>query len=123
MNIRFDPEKESFDVFKARFTKLLLELKERGETISPAIQRYVLLRAMPPRFESLVQSLKINDNMTIEEVYTHIKDYCEGRRRRRGDDEDDESIFRDPNTTVAALRERKKCYVCGSRKHLLRDCP
>jgi hypothetical protein len=34
MNIRFDLEKETFDGFKGRFMKLLLELKERGETIS-----------------------------------------------------------------------------------------
>jgi len=83
MSIRFDLEKETFDVFKGRFTKLILELKERGEVISPAIQRYVLLRAMPTRYESLVQSLKINDTLTIEEVYTHIKDYWEADARRR----------------------------------------
>jgi len=122
MSIRFDLEKETFDGFKGRFTKLLLELKERGEIISPAIQRYVLLRAMPNRYEALVQSLKINDTLTIEEVYTHIKDYWEADlRRHRSVSNRDRSDY--ANTSIAAtIQERKKCYVCGSRKHLARYC-
>jgi len=125
MSIRFDTEKETFDGFKGRFTKLLLELKERGETISPAIQRYVLLRAMPTRYESLVQSLKINDTLTIEEVYTHIKDYWEADfRRNHGKREESRrigSVNPGPGE-ISAFTERKKCYVCGSRKHLARYC-
>ena len=124
MSIRFDLEKETFDGFKGRFTKLLLELKERGETISPAIQRYVLLRAMPNRYESLVQSLKINDTLTIEEVYTHIKDYWEADLRRyRSTHSTRDKGSEYANTSIGAfVQERKKCYVCGSRKHLARYC-
>ena len=118
MNIRFDLEKETFDGFKGRFMKLLLELKERGETISPAIQRYVLLRAMPFRYGSLVQSLKINDSITIEQVYTHIKDFWAADMRRN-----DYRGSRKEEGELAALRERKKCYGCGSREHLIRHCP
>ena len=130
MSIRFDLEKETFDVFKGRFTKLILELKERGEVISPAIQRYVLLRAMPTRYESLVQSLKINDTLTIEEVYTHIKDYWEADARRRRasskkEDRESSDAGVDPDRpNLSVFREKaKKCYECGSRKHLIRDCP
>jgi len=38
MNIRFNPENESFDVYKCRYMKLLSELKEMNEIVSPAIQ-------------------------------------------------------------------------------------
>ena len=107
-----------------------LELKERGEVISPAIQRYVLLRAMPTRYESLVQSLKINDTLTIEEVYTHIKDYWEADARRRRasskkEDRESSDAGVDPDRpNLSVFREKaKKCYECGSRKHLIRDCP
>lgn len=130
MSIRFELEKETFDGFKGRFTKLLLELKERGEVISPAIQRYVLLRAMPSRYESLVQSLKINDSLSIEEVYTHIKDYWDAdvRRHRAASKKDERRIGEDENLAAVFVRRnpsmmRKKCYVCGSRKHLAYDCP
>ena len=30
-----------------------------------------------------MQSLKINDSLSMEEVYTHIKDYVETERRKR----------------------------------------
>ncbi len=128
MNIQFDQDKESFDVFKARLTKLLLELKERGEVVSPVIQRYVLLRAMPPSYESLVQSLKINDNLSMEEVYTHIKDYYEANQRRHGSTKkEEESKFRSDvntngNSSLASLRMRK-CFKCGSERHLVKHCP
>jgi hypothetical protein len=120
MSIRFDLEKETFDMFKGRFTKLILELKERGEVISPAIQRYVLLRAMPTRYESLIQSLKINDFLPIEEVFIHIKDYWEAdmRRHRSGNKKETGA-----DGDFAALVARKKCYGCGSKEHLIRHCP
>jgi len=83
MNIQFRSEKETFDMFKARLTRLISEVKTMGEIISPVIQRYVLLKSLPQTYDALVQSLKINDNISIEEVYTHIKDYVETERRRK----------------------------------------
>ena len=75
MNIQFDSNKENFDMFKARFTKLVLALKEMNEVVSAAIQRYVLLRSLPNDYQALVQSLKIKDSISFEETCTHIKNY------------------------------------------------
>jgi len=122
MNIKFNPEKETFDMFKARFMKLLKELKDMDESVSPSIQRYVLLRSLPPKFEALVQSLKINDTIEIEEVYTHIKDYCE-LNSRPGVGNRERNIV--PGDIAAILRDKKKfrCFCCGSKKHKAKDCP
>src|SRR5438067_2485413 len=127
MNIQFKPEVETFDVFKARFMKLLKELKDMGECVSPSIQRYVLLRSLPPKFEALVQSLKINDAITIEEIYTHIKDYCEASSRAMsaaaGLRERDASRLREERAYAAREKRKKfKCFCCGSQKHLVREC-
>lgn len=54
-----------------------------GETLSLAIQRYLLLKSLPKVYDALVQSLKINNSISIDEVSTHIKDYVETERRRR----------------------------------------
>jgi gag-polypeptide of LTR copia-type len=125
MNIQFKPEVETFDVFKARFMKLLKELKDMDECVSPSIQRYVLLRSLPPKFEALVQSLKINDAITTEEVYIHIKDYCEASRRV-GAGLRERDVLRSPNESAYISREKRKqykCFCCGSMKHLVRECP
>jgi hypothetical protein len=82
---------------------------------------------MPPSYESLVQSLKINDNLSMEEVYTHIKDYCEANRRRHDTTKKEgrsEDVNTNGNSSLASVRVMKKsCFRCGSQKHLIRDCP
>jgi len=127
MNIRFNPDTESFDVFKSRFMKLILELKEMNEVVSPAIQRYVLLRSLPQKFEALVQSLKINDKISIEEVYTHIKDYCESDKRRRDIRSpvrpDSRSQAPEGAETAMVAYGTKECFICGEEDHLRKDCP
>ena len=70
MNMKLE-NRESFDVYKARFMNLVLSLKEMGETVSPAIQRYVILKGLPENYLPLVQSLKINDKLSLEETCTH----------------------------------------------------
>jgi len=129
MNIQFKPEAESFDVFKARLIKLVKELEDRGESVSPTIQRYVLLRSLPAKYEALVQSLKINDTITIEEVYVHIKDYCEADQRRMGAGTRERGGASAPapgehaHIGREAKRKKFRCFRCGSRKHMIRECP
>ena len=121
MNIKFDDRRESFDVYKARFMNLLVALKEMGEVVSLAIQRYVILRGLPDTYEALVQSLKINDKLSMEETYIHIKDYYEMQKRGQYVREDKEKAY-----AMVARRYGngggRDCYICGHPDHLMRDC-
>src|SRR4051812_9913507 len=81
MNLTYVPGKESFDMFKARFLNICVELKAMGEPLSTRLQRYILLRAMPPQYEGLVQSLKVNDGLSFDQVCIHIKEYSESSSR------------------------------------------
>ena len=121
MNIKFDDGRESFDVYKARFMNLLVALKEMGEVVSLAIQRYVILRGLPDTYEALVQSLKINDKLSMEETYIHIKDYYEMQKRDQYVREDKEKAY-----SMVARRYGngggRDCYICGHSDHLMRNC-
>jgi hypothetical protein len=114
-----------------------------GETLSLAIQRYLLLKGLPKAYDALVQSLKINDGISIDEVCTHIKDYVETERRRR----DNNYLIKtpnDPETANAALeteeirkkknslrairdndkeKSTRECYLCGKKGHMKIECP
>lgn len=122
MNITF--KSESFDMYKARFLNLVQRLKEMGETVSPAIQRYVLLKGLPASYDSLVQSLKVNDKLTIEQVCIHIKDYYESAKRQPRDLQLVD-LREDPTEMVALAAHKKRdntCYTCGNTGHYSKNC-
>lgn len=151
MNLRFNEKKEEFDTYRARMTNLVMKLKEMGETISPALQRYVLLKGLPEQFESLVQTLKVNDNLTVEETCIHIKDTCDSRKIKSrsnstAEGSDSSSDEGEPigkatasiNALAMAKAKKKKakqaatphvkeksrtCFTCGKKGHITYDCP
>jgi hypothetical protein len=135
MNLRFEPARENFDLFKARFTNLCVELKDLGEPLSAKIQRYVLLRAMPAQYEVLVQSLKVNDGLALEEVCVHIKEYCESEKRRTSHEEAGHAAATAFAMTAGQRRRNVKnadrdststhseCYLCGRAGHVSKSCP
>ena len=149
MNLKFREKKEEFDVYRSRLSNLVMKLKEMGETVSPALQRYVLLKGLPKHYEALVQTLKVNDNLSLEETCIHIKDTCEAKKIKLlneglsdeansssdGYDSNDEKAHEANSISEAKMKSRSKqrqkradpvgvsCYTCGQKGHISYDCP
>jgi hypothetical protein len=137
MNIKLDGN-QAFDMYKARFTNLVHKLKEMGEKVSPAIQRYVILKGLPASYDSLIQSLKVNDKLTLEEVCIHIKD-CYECDKLHPRDYSVVDLNAGPDKVgftglsyanyIAKYRGNKvkprhddTCHTCGNPGHYARDC-
>jgi hypothetical protein len=123
MNIKFNQDKESFDSFRSRFNKLLMELKEMDEIISQAMQRYVLLRSLSSSFDGLVMLFKVNDELTIEELCTHIKDHIATSRLNHRERTTGNERVLYANTASGHSNRRGVCFVCGSADHYAGECP
>jgi transposase InsO family protein len=68
---------EAFDKYVSRITQYVISLEEMGETVSKGELMYVLFNGLPSTYESLVQTLKVNDKVEFEEACTHIREYQE----------------------------------------------
>jgi hypothetical protein len=118
LNLKFAGTGESFDVYKARFTNLCIEVKEMDEDLSSKIKRYIFLRGLPESYASLVQSLKINDGLSFDQMCVHIKDYYESERRKV----DAGTGGGGSSQTAYAFREKRECYLCGKTGHVASSC-
>jgi transposase InsO family protein len=65
---------EGFDNYLGRIMQLVLSLSEMGETVSQGEMMYVLYNGMPSEYESVIQSLKVNDQIKFEDACQHIRD-------------------------------------------------
>jgi hypothetical protein len=65
---------ESFDGYLGRVTQLVISLTEMKEPVSDGEMMYVLYNGLPREYESVIQSLKVNDNIKYEEACRHIRD-------------------------------------------------
>ena len=117
MNIRYLQDRETCDQFKSRYNKLLKQVKDMGEHVSLAIQRYVLLQSLPPALDGLAQSLRINDDISIEQMFIHIKDSVESIGFKRMGRVQEVGMYSSDKS------KPRRCYVCGSKDHILKDCP
>ena len=72
-------EKESFDDFLARLNTLILKLMDIGEPASDGEMRHVLFQGLPRSYFSLIQTLRINNQIDYETACSHIRDAQEAQ--------------------------------------------
>ena len=77
MAVRMEPG-EAVDCFVARLKNFVLALAEMGEQTTETMQKHLLLKGLPPSFESIKQTLGLRDGKaTFDEIVSHLVDYQE----------------------------------------------
>ena len=83
-------EGEDYDTFKARAMQLSARLKSMGETVSEGELIHVILQGLPRSFDGVRAALDVMDDLTLEGISNHLRDYQEKKKymgRTREEDE------------------------------------
>lgn len=65
---------ESFETYVARFSRLVMQLNDDGEEIGPTTVLATLLHGLPDEYESVIDAISWNKDITFEEACSFIKD-------------------------------------------------
>jgi hypothetical protein len=143
-------EDELFDSYLARIKELQVKLIQMGEAPSQSDLRYILLKGLPESYNTLVESLDVNNLIDFDEVCDHIRDYQEkrqiklnaapkepdsdaanyaaGRSRiepRIGDKRRAEYMSNsnhNDNSDYNKTKSEMKCFTCDKSGHRAFDC-
>lgn len=105
--------KETIASYVARLTELERRLRAQGEQVSESIMVYLLLRGLTPPYTSIVQLLKMKDNIEFTETVETLKNEEE---RQQGT-----KAIEHANAVERQLQ--KGCFSSGSHSHVKFNCP
>jgi hypothetical protein len=112
---------EKITVFVSRLLEIEVKLKQYKEYISDRMLLCVLLRGVPNSYMSLVQLLKMNENVKFEQAIEQLRN--EEERQLTNGKETMKST--EVETAYAASHEerRLKCWTCNKEGHSKFNCP
>jgi len=112
---------ESFDLYLAKINSVIMRLKQMKSEVNAEEQLYVLLNGLPDSYDSLRQSLEVNDK-SFDECCQKIRDYEEvanARRVSRNDGNDNTDVV----NYAGNNRRDIECYTCRKKGHISVYCP
>jgi hypothetical protein len=80
--------KESVDAYLARVMQLVMSLNEMNEKVSEGELMYVLFNGLPSEYDSVVQSLKVNEQIKFDDACKHIRDHEEVMKIKHSNEEE-----------------------------------
>jgi hypothetical protein len=134
--------RESFDAYLARVTQLKLRLAQMNAPVSDADLRWVLIEGLPSTFDALALKLKMEKEMTVEDVCEAIRDFAEDNSKKIAAAlaaKEEEAHWVQPKARYRPeARGQKKnvssgssssgpthlsCHCCSKVGHVMFDCP
>jgi len=117
------PTSESITSYVARLTEIERKLRAQGEEVSESILVYVLLRGLPALYTSIVQFIKMKDQLNMKDTIEMLKN----EEERQGSTVLGTSL---PHNTVAHSAHsmvtpgsEARCFTCGQTGHVKFTCP
>jgi hypothetical protein len=113
---------ETITSYIARLTEIERKLNAQEEKVSESILVYVLLRGLPASYTSIVQLIKMKDQLEMKDAIEMLKN----EEERQG-----VTITGQPRTAAANMarsssatgHNEARCFTCNQTGHVMFNCP
>lgn len=126
-------ESESINLYIARLTEMDVKLKQQQENLSESVLLYVLLKGLTSNYTTVVQLLKMQENLVFKDVVEKLRNEEERQKvsskgnsssiRSKESGSGSGVIVEASNVKTGAASLKYRCYTCGQRGHIKYDCP
>jgi Trp operon repressor len=127
-------ESESINLYVARLTELDVRLKQQQENLSEGVLLYILLKGLLGSYTTVVQLLKMNENLGFQDVVEKLRNEEERQKvskkvgggyvpKSNGIDNQISLEASSVSARTSASRSTYRCYTCGEKGHIKYDCP
>ena len=122
---------ELFDVYYSRVRELSssMKLTSMGESVSDGELQYVVLGGLPSSYSQLKQSLEVQNELTMETMCDHIRDYQEKVAYRVKEEIEIKSEYanfvrsgRRHGVEHGAGDHESYCHLCSTKGHRMSEC-
>lgn len=96
-------------------------LDNAGVELSELLRIIMMLRSLPPSFNSFVTSLenRPQEDLTMDLVVARLRDECQKRASQPGASGNNEKALK---TEVKPRSDKRKCFFCNMPGHLRKNC-
>jgi hypothetical protein len=113
--------KETLVSYVARLTELERRLRAQGEIVSESVMVYMLLKGLPVAYTSIVQLIKMKDEVKFSEAVEMLRSEEERQTTASGSSNGHSGVAHHGDAAETQLK--KGCYKCGKHDHIKANCP
>ena len=124
MTVKQKP-KEKIVEYLLRVHEMRIQLKECGETVSDSLAISASLAGIQQKFQSLAETLRCQGQLDWDIMCSRL--IAAESRADAKEDQEEAKAFPHIGKTMSkgkkGIEEKRRCYTCGQKGHLKRDCP
>ena len=117
---------ESMTDYLIRAETAAAALKEAKETVSDALLIAMVLKGLPDEYRPFIAVATQKEGQTFQDFKSTLRGYEETEKSRAKKDDRPDSVLKvrvGGAAAKGAASEVRKCYGCGSEKHIAKNCP
>jgi hypothetical protein len=114
---------ESIEAYKARVLYLASRLRSMKEHVSEGEASYCLLEGLPKAYDTLRQTLEVQDGLTFEQMCSYLRDTQDKMKARVREEQLAAMELQQLELNAVGSMPTGPCGLCKSQGHWIGQCP